>query len=90
MADDDKTSGAKPEKTPAPAGPSSEADAQAAALAQIEADARAAKAARVDDIIGAWIADQIHHSPVARDTASYNHLTQVAIPALRLAILGGE
>lgn len=61
-----------------------------AAQAEAQAQARADAEARIDSVIGAWVADHIHGSPVARDTASFNHLTQVAIPALRTAILGGE
>jgi hypothetical protein len=41
---------------------------------------------KLDTAIGAWVAGYVHNSPIARDTAGFNHLMQVALPALRLAL----
>ena len=41
---------------------------------------------RHDAAIDAWVAAYIHNSPIARSTEAFNHMTQVALPALRLAL----
>ncbi|MEC4591615.1 hypothetical protein VPG91_11505 [Nitrospirillum amazonense] len=41
---------------------------------------------RVDAAVAAWLAEDIHNSPVARATDAYNHMVSV-LPALRDRIL---
>lgn len=37
------------------------------------------------DLISRWIASHVANSPISRNTEAYNHLVDVALPALRQA-----
>lgn len=64
-----------------------EAHLQAALAAKAPAAAAAAFEAAWPAAIGAWLATQVANSPIAQSTPAYNHLVNVALPALRQAIL---
>jgi hypothetical protein len=57
------------------------------AATPVEADAPAPITDAVDDMVDLWIFDQIHNSPVSRDTEAYNYLRE-ALEVLKQRIRG--
>lgn len=43
----------------------------------------------LDGIFDAWIRQNVHNSPLSRETVAYAHLLQI-LPDLKRRILGGE
>lgn len=46
----------------------------------------AARAAAIDTVLGSWLRQHIHSSPLSRDTVAWNHL-RAKLPALRDALM---
>jgi hypothetical protein len=44
------------------------------------------QAERIAAVVRGWVMDRLHNSPVARDTAAFNHLTD-SLPELERRIL---
>nr|WP_294564481.1 hypothetical protein [uncultured Rhodopila sp.] len=57
--------------------------------AQLPAAPIAAAPDPLNAIFDAWVLEQIHNSPVSRDTESFNHLITSALPDLRRRIQQG-
>jgi hypothetical protein len=69
------------------AAPTVAPEAPAAAPATVSATNAAPRAEAIDVLLGQWVVEFLHDSPVSRATEAMNHFTTTALPALRQRLL---